>query len=206
MKKLVGAVVLALALSAAQSQAATIGSTPASNNVIGVTEGWYGANLYLIAGGSTLIDIEFIGKEAAFTDRFFLNGTEYINNQTTPVGPVATVAVLPGLITFHFTINGGAPAPTNGANPLPSTNLPNFYVTLGGPLDTLINGSTPTGGTTAWIALDDGGAGPDDNHDDLVLKLTISGGSFQVPDGGATLTLLGCALIGLGALRLRFGA
>ena len=213
MKKLVGAVVLALAFSAAPSEAAIIGTTPGPgdpfpNNVFPAeVEGWYGANLWLSAGpAGAMIEIIFEGKEASFTDRFFLNGVQYINNQTTTVGSVATVNVLPGVINFHFTINGAA-GPTNLApNPLPSTNLPNYFVTLGGPLDTNINGSTPSSGQQAWIALDDGGAGPDDNHDDLVVRLRITGGSFQVPDGGATLTLLGCALIGLGALRRRFGA
>ena len=217
MKKLVGVVALLLVLSAAQSQAATIGSTPANNDVIGVTEGWFGASLYLIAGpGGALIDIDFVGKEAAFTNRFFLNGTEYINNQTTAVtvpnpnaapfvAPVATVLVAPGLITFHFSVNGVV-GPTNGSNPLPTSPLPNYFVTLGGLLDTTVNGITPGSGTTAWIALDDGGAGPDDNHDDLVVRLRISGGTFQAPDGGVTLTLLGFALIGLGALRSRLGA
>jgi len=216
MKRLVGAVMLVLAFSATQSQAATIGSTPANNDVIGVTEGYFGASLYLIAGpGGALIDIDFIGKEAGYTNKFFLNGVEYINNQTTPVSltdpegthppgaPTATVLVGPGLINFHFTVQGVV-GPTNGLNPLPSSPLPNFFVTLGGPLDTVVDGITPWSGYQAWIALDDAGAGPDDNHDDLVVRLRISGGTFNVPDGGATLTLLGCALMGLGALRRRF--
>ena len=95
---------------------------------------------------------------------------------------------------------------------MPNSNVPNFFATLAsGPLfsnlDTNINGVTPGSGTTLWVALDDGGAGPDDNHDDMVVRLSILGpGTFQVPDGGATLTLLGCALMGLGALRRRFDA
>jgi hypothetical protein len=209
MKRFVGALMLVLALSAAQSEAATIGSLPSNNDVIAGTEGYFGANLYLIAGpGGALIDIEFVGFEAGYTNEFFLNGTSYITNQTTPLGYVATVNVLPGLINFHFTVNSGAATVTNAGNVLPNGFTPNWFVSLApGPLDsqrdTNVNGVTPGFGQTAWIALDDAGAGPDDNHDDLVLKLTISGGTFVAPDGGATLTLLGCALMGLGALRRR---
>ena len=152
-----------------------------------------------------------MGFEAGYTNEFFLNGTSFIVNQSTATGPVATVNVLPGLINFHFTVNSGAASVTNGTNVLPNGITPNFFVSLApGPSnaerDTTVDGVTPFFGQTAWLALDDAGAGPDDNHDDLVLKLTISGGTFQVPDGGATLTLLGCALIGLGAVRRRFGA
>jgi len=218
MKRLIVAVMLALAFSAAQSQAATIGSTPGlldpnPNDVIPGTEGFYGANLYLIAGADTVITVEFVGKEAQYVNHFYLSngGPDLldINNQTTPVGTTFTPTISPGLISFRFTTNSGTGVVTNGSNTLPALNLPNFFVSLSfSPLitgrDTTINGITPNFGTTAWIALDDTGAGPDDNHDDLVVRLTVTGGTFQAPDGGATLTLLGSALLGLGALRRRF--
>ena len=216
MKRLVGAVVLALVFSAAPSQAAIIGDTPANNDVIGQVEGWFGANLWLIAGpGGANITVDFIGTEAGFSNQFVLNGVSgsvVVDADAYPDSPpnnpvlnVGTVLVAPGLINFHFVINGGVGA-INGSNPLNTiSDAPNFFVTLG-PLDTIIDNDTPDFGQQAWIALDDAGAGPDDNHDDLVVRLRITGGSFQVPDGGATLTLLGCALIGLGALRRRFGA
>jgi hypothetical protein len=219
MKKLVGAVVLGLVLSAAPSQAAMIGDTPASNNVLGEAEGWFGANLWLIAGpGGANITVDFIGTEAGFSNQFVLNGVsgsvvvdgdDYADSPPNINGvdgvPVGTVLVASGLINFHFVVNG-AVGPVNGFNPLNAiSESPNFFVTLGGPLDTnTADNVTPSSGQQAWIALDDAGAGPDDNHDDLVVRLRITGGSFQVPDGGATLTLLGCALMGLGALRRRF--
>ena len=215
MKKLVGAVVLGLIFSAAPSQAAIIGDTPASNNVLGEVEGWFGANLWLIAGpGGANITVDFIGTEAGYSNQFVLNGVSgsvVVNGDAYTDSPpvnsvnnVGTVLVASGLINFHFVVNGVV-GPINGFNPLNTGTTPNFFVTLGGPLDTNIaDNVTPSSGQQAWIALDDGGAGPDDNHDDLVVRLRITGGSFQVPDGGATLTLLGCALMGLGALRRWF--
>jgi hypothetical protein len=59
-----------------------------------------------------------------------------------------------------------------------------------------------TTGDVAWLALDDGGGAPDDNHDDWVGVVRVS----RVPDGGITAGLLGAALLGLSVLRRRFNA
>jgi hypothetical protein len=64
------------------------------------------------------------------------------------------------------------------------------------------SGFNPTTGNIAWIALDDSGAGPNDDHDDWVGYVRVT----AVPDGGATVGLLTAALLGLGALRRRFSA
>jgi hypothetical protein len=59
-----------------------------------------------------------------------------------------------------------------------------------------------TEGNVAWLALDDSGAGPNDNHDDWVGFVRVT--ALNVPDGGAAAGLLGAALLGLGVLRRKF--
>ncbi|MCU0691778.1 MAG: VPDSG-CTERM sorting domain-containing protein [Polyangiaceae bacterium] len=214
-------VVAALGWGSVDAQAAYIGGIPGPTGINDVLiqsaahptnpfpalEGIYGANLYLIAGAQTLITVEYMGYEAGYDNYFYLNGNPIIFNKTTPVGAVAGSPFLmtPGLMTFAFQTPYATV--TNGSNLTPP-GIPNFFLTLspnGTTWDTAVDGATYFSGQSVILALDDGGAGIDDNHDDLVVKLTISGGSFSTPDGGTTLALLGGALLGLGALRRKLG-
>ena len=63
--------------------------------------------------------------------------------------------------------------------------------------------TAPTG-QAAYVFLDDGGAGPDDNHDDLVFRVTVSEtpSETDIPEP-ATLALIGMGLIGTGLLARR---
>lgn len=233
MKRVVLTFALLLAFGVGQAQAAYIGTTPNTNNVIGTTEGIFGADLFLIAGANTSITIEFLGKEAGYTNTFYVTDAllgeqliystaSYLNSSNYPSPPgsgfpagqdATTRLMSPGLMGFRFGSDLGNPGSvTNGSNINPDGAHMNFFLTLGtfavSPSefqgDRTIDGVTAFSGNVVILALDDSGAGPDDNHDDMVVRLSITNGSFGVPDGGATLMLLGGALLGIGALRRRF--
>jgi len=61
------------------------------------------------------------------------------------------------------------------------------------------NGSSNIGTSVVWMGFDDDGAGPDDNHDDLIVSARFAS---AVPEP-ATIGLLGAGLAGLGFFARR---
>jgi hypothetical protein len=212
--KVIFAVGLVVAL-ATSANALTAGSIPggADNDFIPTVfsgpqiAGYYGGQIYLFAGEQVNLKFEYFGAEAGYHNEFNFNGSELFAhtggrniapNASTPLGS-ATLLVNPGLLNFSFDVNGDSGSVVNGLNPDDSGGAvvgPNFFVSFN-PINAV---GGPTSGQFVWIFLDDGGAGPDDNHDDMLVRISIENGSLTVPEP-LTLILLGSGLLGLAAIR-----
>lgn len=182
----------------------TIGSGDGNDGVVPIygadpVSGLFGADWALI-GGPADITVSFLGREAGFGNNSFNFGggaVEFTNRDfgqnawnASGFDSVVFNSVASGVLTFEFWTRNGVAA--NGSNPDNSdSTLVNYFSVLSADAKVL----------ELWL---DDADQSDDNHDDMAIRLAITGdGTFGVVPLPAAGWLLIAGLGGLAAMKRR---
>lgn len=140
----------------------------------------------LAVSGPASVTYTYLGKEAGYTNslKFSAPGASVFDSNTTGVGATSgTFGILGGLLEFLFTSNSDTDRVFNNALATPGMNIAYFIL---------------EGAQSALVFLDDFGAGPDSDFDDIAIRIDIA--AVPVP---AALPLLGAGLGLLGFVGWR---
>jgi hypothetical protein len=203
-KSLAAAAVLLGCTSAAQAgfvpinnidpAAATIGIVPSNDFKtifagLGVTTYTLGASLGVDTAGT--VTYYYYGKEAGYANVFTSGALAYSSGYTPQTqnyfaAPklIGSVDVAAGALNFGFCAFS-SPGVSQGC----VTNAQNDGLDIWSYQSIAFSAT----GNLAWLFWDDSGAGPDDNHDDMLIKAVFTPRSVPEP---ATLGLLGLGLLG----------
>lgn len=160
----------------------------------GVTTYLLGSSLGVSADGH--VDFYYYGKEAGYRNVFSADGLSYDTGVTptfqnyfsAPIS-IGSVQVTAGsILDFGFCgYNGNSLVGCLSNAQNDSMGINSFQSIALNVTDSV-----------AWILWDDSGAGPDDNHDDMLIRAVFRPRAVSEP---GTLALVGLGLLGLGFAR-----
>ncbi len=168
-------------------------------------DGIYGANVDVDTfGGPMVLTIDFFGAEADFKNEFNLIGSELFAHTggtiiagrlATPLDSFQTLIVGAGLLPFDFDTNSDTGASVANGSHLDDSASgalgPNFFASCA---PTGGGGQTTRDCDVLYLFLDDQGGSNDDNHDDFLVRLTLS--AVPVPEPASMGVLLaGVAMV-----------
>lgn len=166
---------------------------------LGITSYTLGASLGTSGAGS--ITYYYYGKEAGYRNDFWAEDLDY----STGFNPtwqdrfnnpyeIGTVNVTGGLLDFGFCAFSSA-YHLVGCLSNQQNDRRGLYSFQSIAMSII--------GDSAWLFWDDSGAGPDDNHDDMIIRAVFTPAT-TVPEPG-TLALFGLGLLAIGLVRRKKG-
>ena len=189
--------------------ASTIPGSQANNDFIPLLfggpqiGGYFGSQILFSAAPGWTLTVDFFGAEAGYVNSFVYSGNSVFTHNGglkiasdlgSPLQTFSTSISGSGMLPFSFLVNRGAGSVMNGSNPndfAGAARGANFFATC----DPLRQAAGAGGRDcdSVYLFLDDGGAGPDDDHDDFLVRVSV------VPEPATIVT----GLVGFGLFVTR---